>query len=243
MDNVIPIALVPLRKEPAPLRRKISAALRHAIEIGELKPGARLVEKDLCQKLNVSRTSLREALRELQAEKLVTAVPKGLVVAEITDEEVANIYQVRAALEGLVAAQFAERSNDIEVAAVEAAMAHLEQAYRSGDFERIIAAKKKFYDAICVGAHNSIVRDILAHLSTRINQLRSTSRTNPKRGVESLSELKDLADALFAGNAKAARAAAIRHIEAAAKAASRNRHAGKAAPAPRALARKRRASR
>src|SRR5471030_2241973 len=102
MNNVIPIALVPLRQDSAPLRRKVAAALRHAIEIGELKPGARLVEKDLCKKLGVSRTSLREALREVQAEKLVTTVPRGLVVAEISDEEAANIYRVRAALEGLV---------------------------------------------------------------------------------------------------------------------------------------------
>ena len=84
-DKVVAIsslALVPLKLEAAPLRRKISAALRRAIATGELKPGDRLVEKDLCQELNVSRTSLREALRELQAEKLLVAVPRGLVVAD-----------------------------------------------------------------------------------------------------------------------------------------------------------------
>lgn len=243
MDNVVPIALVQLRKESAPLRRKVAAALRHAIEIGELKPGARLVEKDLCQKLGVSRTSLREALRELQAEKLVTTVPRGLVVAEISDEEAANIYRVRAALEGLVAAQFAERANELDVRALGATISRLGQAYRSGDFERVIVDKKKFYDAICDGAKNKIVRDILDQLSTRINQLRSTSRLNSKRGAESLAELKELARALSARNPKAARAAAIKHIDAAAKAASRNRGgAGKTLSNSGAIAHKRRVS-
>src|ERR1700744_5721653 len=113
MTDAAPIALVPLMQEAAPLRRKIVASLRHAIEAGELKPGDRLVEKDLCQRWNVSRPWLREALRELQAEKLVVAVPRGLAVASISEEEAANIYQVRAALESLVAAQFAEKANEI----------------------------------------------------------------------------------------------------------------------------------
>ncbi len=225
MNDVVSIALVPLTQESAPLRRKIVIALRHAIEVGELKPGDRLVEKDLCQRLNVSRTSLREALRELQAEKLVTTVPRGLIVAEISEDDAANIYQVRAALEGLVAAQFAEKGNEIDALALETAINRLEQAYRSNDFGKVLSEKKKFYDVICAGARNAIVRDILDHLSTRINQLRSTSRLNSKRGDESLAELRELARAIFARNPKAARAAAIKHIDAAAKAASRNRGA------------------
>jgi DNA-binding GntR family transcriptional regulator len=223
MNDVVSIALVPLTQESAPLRRKIVVALRHAIEVGELKPGDRLFEKDLCQKLNVSRTSLREALRELQAEKLVATVPRGLIVAEINEDDAANIYRVRAALEGLVAAQFAEKGNEIDARALEAAIGRLEQAYRSNDFDKILSEKKWFYDVICAGARNAIVRDILDHLSTRINQLRSTSRLNSKRGGESLAELRELAKAILARNPKAARAAAIKHIDAAAKAASRNR--------------------
>jgi DNA-binding GntR family transcriptional regulator len=219
-DEVVPIAsgaLVPLKLEAAPLRRKISAALRRAIETGELKPGDRLVEKDLCQELNVSRTSLREALRELQAEKLVVAVPRGLVVAEISEEDAANIYQVRAALEGLVAAQFAQMANALDVDKLKTALQRLEDAYRARDFEKILDAKKSFYDAICRGAKNAVVRDLLDHLGSRINQLRATSRQDDKRWIASLTELKKLAGALFARNPKAARAAAIKHVDAAAR--------------------------
>ena len=64
-------SLVPIRVEAAPLRSKIIESIRHAIEHGVLKPGDRLIEKDLCERLEVSRTSLREALRELEAEEIV----------------------------------------------------------------------------------------------------------------------------------------------------------------------------
>ncbi len=229
-DDEVRIALAPLKLEAAPLRRKIGAALRRAIETGELKPGDRLVEKDLCQELNVSRTSLREALRELQAEKLVVAVPRGLIVAEISEEDAANIYQVRAALEGLVAAQFADIANALDVEKLKTALDRLEEAYRSKNFEKILDAKKSFYDAICRGARNAVVRDLLDHLSNRINQLRSTSRENDKRWHASLMELKKLAGALFAHNPRAARAAAIKHLDAAARTALRNR-AGKSSAA------------
>lgn len=233
MNDVASLALVPLTQEAAPLRRKIVAALRHAIEVGELKPGERLVEKELCQKLNVSRPSLREALRQLQSEKLVSAVPRGLVVAAITEQDAANIYRVRAALEGLVAEQFVENATEIDIDALQTAFEALEQAYRSGAFEATLVAKKAYYDVICLGARNAVVRDILDHLSTRINQLRSTSRSNAARRVESLAELKTLTRALFGRDRKIARLAAIQHIDAAANAASRNR--GAAPERPRAL--------
>jgi DNA-binding GntR family transcriptional regulator len=219
-DDTVRAALMPLKLEAAPLRRKILTALRRAIETGELKPGDRLVEKDLCQELNVSRTSLREALRELQAEKLVVAVPRGLIVAEISDEDAANIYQVRAALEGLVAAQFAETANALDVEKLKTALDRLEDAYRLKDFEKILDAKKGFYDAICHGARNAVVRDLLGN---RINQLRSTSREDDKRWMASLAELKKLAGALLARNPKAARAAAIKHVDAAARTVLRKR--------------------
>ena len=248
MNDLVPLALVPLTQESAPLRRKIVVALREAIELGELQPGTRLVEKDLCRALNVSRTALREAFRELQAEKIITAVPRGIFVSEISDAEAANIYRVRAALESLVAEQFAAAATEMDAHLLEKAVGHLEEAYKANDFKLVLAAKKRFYDVICTGARNAIVRDILDHLSTRINQLRSTSRSNTKRGEQSLAELKRLARALFDRNPKAARAAAIKHIDAAAKTAAENRHpeaateSAKEAAAKPASARRRRAS-
>ena len=94
-------------------RNKIIAALRSAIETGVLAPGTRLIEKDLCDQLNVSRTSLREALRELQAEGIFEPMsPRGLSINRISREEAENAYRIRSVLEALVVEQFIEKADD-----------------------------------------------------------------------------------------------------------------------------------
>jgi GntR family transcriptional regulator, trigonelline degradation regulator len=83
----------PLQQSPAPLRDAIISSLREAIELGDLRPGDRLVERLLCEQLGVSRTSLREALRELVAEGVIGQGPdRGLVVTEVTEEEARSVY-------------------------------------------------------------------------------------------------------------------------------------------------------
>ena len=189
------------------MRRKIAASLRMAVQTGALEPGARLVEKDLCQELNVSRTSLREALRELEAEGLVESGQRGLVVARITPDEARNIYNVRAALEGLVAEHFAQLAGEPDQLALDRVV------------PAIISEKDRFYEVLCLGARNTVVLDLLTRLNSRINNLRSLSRSNPARGKDSLLEIMDIAAALKRRDPLAAKAAAVRHIERAAEAA------------------------
>jgi DNA-binding GntR family transcriptional regulator len=217
--------LTPVEHEPAPLRRKISASLRRAVQTGALLPGARLVEKDLCLELNVSRTSLRESLRELEAEGLVERGARGVVVAKITEEEARNIYGVREALEGLVAEQFAHRAEDLDLTALHDVVERLSQAYLQNDFPAIISEKDRFYEVLCLGAKNLVVLDLLKRLNSRINRLRSISRSNPARGVESLREIKSIARALQKRDHTRAKAAAVLHVQRAAKAALSVEHA------------------
>ena len=101
----------------APLRREIETRLRTAIVAGRFKPGDRLIEREMCELLGVSRASLREALRQLEAEELVKIVPhRGPVVSEVTVEEAEQLYDVRAMLEGLAARRFAETASDEDIA-------------------------------------------------------------------------------------------------------------------------------
>ncbi|MBE2212838.1 MAG: GntR family transcriptional regulator, partial [Opitutaceae bacterium] len=86
------------------LREQVAERLRMAIATGKFPAGARLIERELCEMMGVSRTSLREALRELQADGLITLQPnKGLSVSTVTEETARSIYEVRAMLEGLAA--------------------------------------------------------------------------------------------------------------------------------------------
>src|SRR5262245_10208805 len=90
----------PVGRVAAPLREKVVVALRQAIMDFQLKPGQRLVEREIIERLGVSRTTVREALRELASEGLVTVVPqKGAVVSTPTLDAAEDLYEVRASLE------------------------------------------------------------------------------------------------------------------------------------------------
>ena len=101
----------------APLREQAVGVLREAILDFRLRPGQRLVERELIEQTGVSRATIREALRQLTAEGLVTIIPqRGAVVVELTQKEARDLYELRATLEALVARLFAERATDEQVA-------------------------------------------------------------------------------------------------------------------------------
>lgn len=209
--------LSPLKTEFAPLRQKIIAALRRAIEMGVLKPGERLIEKDLCAQLGVSRTCLREALRELEAQRVIAnSTVRGLVVTPITVEDAANIYRVRAELEALIAEQFIERADAGNHAAFRAAAEGLKRAYETRDLETILDAKKIYYDAFCEGARNPVVFDLLMMLHLRTSQFRAASISRDQRRAGSIAEVDAILAAIGAGDVAAARAAARAHVDGAA---------------------------
>ncbi len=208
------VKLERLEHQTAPLRNKIITALRSAIETGMLQPGARLVERDLCEQLNVSRTSLREALRQLQAEGVLShTAHRGLVVSANSREEAVNVYRIRAVLEALVVEQFVERADAAAFAELAEEAELLKKAYRSGVVERIIAGKRAFYSRICMGAGNELAFDIINRLSLRTASLRSNSLARKPRQVQSIKEICVLVEAVVARDVAAAKAAATRHVE------------------------------
>lgn len=203
----------PLKQESAPLRNKIIQSLRRAIETGRLEPGARLVEKDLCQQLNVSRTSLREALRQLQAEGILTELNnRGLAVVTVTEQDAENIYRIRGVLEPLIVEQFIENAPDAEVAALIRHSEQLKKAYKSGTAEEIVATKREFYDLICSGARNPIAFDLLKKLTLLTSPLRRISVVRPDRRLQSIKEIEQIVEAIGKRDKRAAHVAAETHV-------------------------------
>lgn len=220
MSGMPNVRLLPVRHEVVTLRTRIIGHLRRAIEAGILEPGMRLVEKDLCEQLEVSRTSLREALRELQAEGVLTHVSnRGLTVATVTRSEAENIYRIRQVLEPLLVEQFIENASGSDIQALKSSSRKLKAAYKSGDFTVITAAKRDFYDRICIGADNAIAFDILNRLTLRTSQLRRRSVARPERQEQSTQEIDELVRAIDAGNVAAARDMAETHVTNAARSA------------------------
>ena len=132
-----------------PLRDVVFNTLRQAILRGELKPGERLLEIHLANKLGVSRTPIREAVRKLELENLVIMIPrKGAVVAEITEKSLRDVLEVRRALEALVVKLACEKITDEEIEELKIAAKGFEEALTTGDVTIFAEADVKFHDVI-----------------------------------------------------------------------------------------------
>ncbi|NEJ72848.1 FCD domain-containing protein [Rhizobium phaseoli] len=207
-----------VERQSASLRIQVEEKLRQAIAEGRFRPGDRLIERELCALIGVGRTSIREALRQLEAEGLVTSYPhRGPVVTLITYEEADQLYKVRAILEGFAGQQFAERGSEVEIRALAKAVEEFESAVNAGNSAILARAKNAFYDCLMSGSGNIFARQMLTSLHNRINLLRMTSMNQPGRLFHSLSEIKEIAAAIEARDALRAQAACKLHIEKAAK--------------------------
>lgn len=199
--------------QPDTLRRKVEDAVREAITSGVYAPGERLIERELCEGLGVSRASVREALRRLEAEKLVHTVPhRGPVVASISVEEARQLYALRAVLEGYAAHEFATQAADAAILQFGRAAADLREAAGSGDTDRVLRAKGILYDVMLSHCGNDLVREILRGFYSRINLLRATSLMHPERLPHSLAEIDALVAAFQDRDAEQAERLARLHV-------------------------------
>ncbi len=207
---------------PETLRTQVEGVLREAITNGAFPPGTRLVERDLCERLGVSRTSIREALRKLEAEKLIHIVPhKGPVVATISAKEAEELYALRGQLEGFAARQFARVADDAAIQEFGHAIKDLRAMALIQDRKGVLAAKTRLYDILLDNCNNLLVKEILTSLYTRINMLRATSLMHPDRLPTSIKELEKLHKLLKARDEVGAEEAARKHISNAQEAALR----------------------
>lgn len=210
-----------LRVESLPgLREQVVERLRMAIATGRFPPGTRLIERDLCEMLGVSRTSLREALRVLQADGLVTSQPnKGLTVTVVSRRSAQSIYEVRVVLEGLAARLFARHATDAQLAALNDSVDRLAAVYADFSAEAFIAVKSEFYDILLAGGGNEVAAAMLRRIHTQVSQLRIVSLSRVARAQQSIAELREFLAALGARDEQRAWALCVAHVENAARAA------------------------
>lgn len=203
----------------APVREQLLTQLRQAIVAMQLKPGQRLVERELIARTGVSRTTVREVLRQLAAEGLVTTLPhKGTVVASPDRERAVELYEIRGVLEGMAARQFAERATDADRRALRAAFGQFEVAARNpAGVSAILAAKARFYEVLFEGTGNVTIKQVVQGLQARVTALRAASLGRPGRAARSVAEVRAIVVALEAGDGDRAAAACVEHIQHAAE--------------------------
>jgi DNA-binding GntR family transcriptional regulator len=177
------------------LRELTTRTLRDAILRMHFKPGQRLIERKLCADTGVSRTCIREALRQLEAEGLIERSPTRRVsVAAVSPDEARQIYEVRAALEAEFARRFVERATDADIAALQAAVDAVARHTRRQPVTFYVQALDGFYDVLLRGADNDVARGLLRTLRARMSYLRALTAVaaDPDRERETLVLMQEI---------------------------------------------------
>lgn len=200
--------------EYLPLRDVVFQALRKAILTGDLKPGERLMEIHLADELGVSRTPIREAIRKLELEGLVTMLPRrGAQVAEISEKGLRDVLEVRRALDIFCAETACERIDDIGKEELKAACENFEAAVKTGDASKIAKADVEFHDIIIRATGNERIVVVINNLAEQMYRYRFEYIKDESIHSQLIEEHRALTKAITEGNLKDAEDAAGRHID------------------------------
>jgi DNA-binding GntR family transcriptional regulator len=188
--------------------------LREAIITGHLKPGARVIERDLTDRLQVSRTPIREALKQLEQEWLVVGYPhKGYFVRSPSYDEARQVYELRREAEGLSAQLAAERITDEELAAMSEAIHKSGVALNNGDLHYIPVYNNEFHLVQAQAARNTFLLQELQKLWAYVNVMRPRYWLSTNRAAESHVEHQQILTAVQRHDGFEARRLSQEHIE------------------------------
>lgn len=197
-----------------PLREIVFETLREAIINAILKPGERLMEIQLAEEMGVSRTPVREAIRKLELEGFVVMVPrKGAYVAGISMKDIADVFEIRAAMEGLAAGLAAERITEDELEQLERILVKVGECVKNNDLEKLIEVDTEFHDTLYKACRNERLVQIVSNLREQIQRFRTASLSTPGRMQFALQEHKKIVEAVSDRNVELAQALAREHIE------------------------------
>ena len=196
-----------------PLREVIFNSLREAIIIGELKPGERLMEVQLAEKMGVSRTPVREAIRKLELEGLVDMIPrKGAHVAELSVKDIMDVLEVRASLDGLATALAAERITDDELKELRHINSQFTTYIKRENLNGSIKKDAEFHDIIYKASRNDKLISILNNLREQVQRFRVIYLKDYSSPKNLIKEHSDILEAVNSRNIETSRMVAKNHI-------------------------------
>jgi DNA-binding GntR family transcriptional regulator len=193
---------------------RIEQILREAILDGLLAPGSWLRESELARELAVSRTPVREALRRLAVEGLVTITAhQGAVVASMTIEDILEVYVVRENLEGLAARLAARHRTQPQLERMDSLLSEMEQA-ASGEVDPAMLARLNlaFHEVIREASNNQYLTHFLKQVEHSVRRFRRTTYEVPGRGIEAAEEHRRVLEAIESGDAADAQARMVEHM-------------------------------
>jgi DNA-binding GntR family transcriptional regulator len=170
--------------------------LRHSILHGSLAPGERLRSDALANELRVSRTPVREALRKLEAEGFVARSGSGLIVSELSEQDLTELFYVREALEGMAARLAAENATPTEIAEIGELLEDMESVRRRGDVDTLRRLTGEFHQLVCRASHNKRLLQSLKTLLDHVRQTQTSTLYGKGRPAEALKEHRGLLRAI-----------------------------------------------
>lgn len=200
--------------EYLPLRDVVFKTLRQAILTGELKPGERLMEIHLANRLGVSRTPIREAIRMLELEGLVTMIPrKGAEVSRISKQDISDVLEVRASLDALAVRLCCERITEEEIQKLEEAVKSFSEAVDSGDLTAVAQADVDYHDIIVNASKNKRLIQMVFNLAERVYRYRLEYIKDKSSHENLIKEHQEILDFIKKKDAANAEKAIIKHVQ------------------------------
>jgi DNA-binding GntR family transcriptional regulator len=173
-----------------------------------------MMEIQLAEEMGVSRTPVREAIRKLELEGLVLMVPrKGAYVAGLSLKDVADVFEIRRALEGLAAELAADRITDEELENLERYLVKIADEIDRGDLNKVIETDTDFHTLLYQASRNQRLSQIISNLREQIQRYRATSLSDPGRMKKALEEHRQIVEAISSRDGETARRLAQEHIE------------------------------
>jgi DNA-binding GntR family transcriptional regulator len=196
------------------LHDQVAERLRTMLVEGRIAPGAKLLERELCAELHVSRTPLREAIKLLAAEGLVDLLPnRGAVAVKLTEADVLNAFEVLALLEGASGELAAERISNDELAGVRALHHEMKSCFARRDLSGYYRLNARIHTAINEAARNPVLSSTYRSINARVQSLRFRTNQNVAKWKRAMKEHDLMLDALATHDAAALRQLLVQHLQ------------------------------
>lgn len=198
----------------APLHVQVAERLRLLIDSGELAPGTRLNEIELCNTMGVSRTPLREAIRSLATEGLIELQPnRGAIVSVVSQEDVTEILPIMASLEGLGGRLAAIHMDQSKIAQVRKIHDQMISHYKNNEVAEYFETNRLIHELITEGSGNQTLVDTINSLSAKVRRARFTAQMTKESWAKAVSEHEEMIAALEAQDPDRLEAILVQHVE------------------------------
>jgi DNA-binding GntR family transcriptional regulator len=197
----------------ATLHEQVAYRLRELLVEGHIPPGAKLNERELAERLSVSRTPLREAIKMLAAEGLVELLPnRGAVAVSLSEQDVLDTFEMMAGLEGISGELAAQRITDAELAEIKALHYEMLAAHTRCDLSGYYRLNAQIHQAINRAAKNPVLQATYTQVNARLQALRFRSNQDEAKWKNAVQEHAEMVDALARRDSAALRTVLVAHL-------------------------------